>query len=77
MYPVQDIPRKCNNCQGEVVFEFQILSTLIPKLRLPVDGKEGARLEYGTVLIYTCLQSCWSSNTTVQQEAIIVQTEMF
>lgn len=58
-----------------MVFEFQILSTLIPKLRLPVDGREGARLEYGTVLIYTCGQSCWSTNAVVQQEAIVVQAE--
>lgn len=74
MYPLQDVPRKCQHCQGEMVFEFQILSTLIPKLRLPVDGREGARLEYGTVLIYTCRQSCWSSSVVVQ-EAVVVQAE--
>lgn len=76
MYPFHDYPRRCSYCQGEMVFEFQILSTLIPKLRLPVDGKEGARLEYGTVLIYTCRQSCWSSNSAAQQEIVVVQAEM-
>lgn len=77
IYPLQEIPRKCQYCQSEMVFEFQILSTLISKLRLPMDGKEGARLEYGNVLIYTCRQSCWSSNSTIQQEAVVVQIEMY
>lgn len=77
MYSLHDYPRRCSYCQGEMVFEFQILSTLIPKLRLPIDGKEGARLEYGTVLIYTCRQSCWSSNPAARQEIVVVQAEMY
>lgn len=77
MYPLQDVPRKCSYCQGEMVFEFQILSTLIPKLRLATDGKDGTRLEFGTVLIYTCRQSCWSSDSLVQQESVVVQAEVY
>lgn len=78
LYPLQEIPRKCQHCQGEMVFEFQILPTLIPKLRLVSDGHhEGARLEFGTVLVFTCRRSCWSTDSNVLREAIVLQSENY
>lgn len=59
-----------------MVFEFQLLPTLIPELRLVEDNQEGIRLEYGTVLIFTCRKSCWSRSSFVRQEAVIVQAEV-
>lgn len=58
-----------------MVFEFQVLPTLIPKLHLTSDRHEGARLEFGTVLVFTCRQSCWSTDSNIQKEAVILQSE--
>lgn len=60
-----------------MIFEFQVLPTLIPKLRLTCDGKDGARLEYGTVLVFTCRRSCWTPDANSRKETIILQTEKY
>lgn len=75
--PLQDVPRKCKNCQGELIFEMQVLSTLIPNLRLQADENNGSRIEFGTVLIFTCLRSCWSSDANFREEEIVVQAEKY
>nr|XP_022904214.1 programmed cell death protein 2-like [Onthophagus taurus] len=74
---LQDIPRSCSHCQGELVFEFQILPTLIPKLHLITDVAGFAtRLEFGNVLVFTCKRSCWG-NDGIRVENVVVQREIF
>ncbi|KAJ8933401.1 hypothetical protein NQ314_014041 [Rhamnusium bicolor] len=77
LYPLQDHPKKCQYCQGEMVFEFQLVPTIISKLKLVTDPKLCARLEFGTVLVYTCRKSCWSTDTTLRIETVIMQTEVY
>ncbi|XP_063911755.1 programmed cell death protein 2-like [Zophobas morio] len=77
LYPLQGFQNMCSYCQGEVVFEFQILPTIIPKLRLIGDANNSSRLEFGTVLVFTCRQSCWSTDTNLKYETVVVQTEVY
>ncbi|XP_057665624.1 programmed cell death protein 2-like [Diorhabda carinulata] len=77
LYPLQETMKKCQYCQGDLVFEFQILSTIISKLKLSTDPKQIARLEFGTVLVYTCRKSCWSSDTIFRTETVILQKELY
>ncbi|KAG5885188.1 hypothetical protein JTB14_036495 [Gonioctena quinquepunctata] len=77
LYPLTDPSKKCQNCQGETVFEFQLVPTIISKLKLITDPKPCARLEFGTVLVYTCRRSCWSSDTTFRLESVILQNEAY
>lgn len=61
-----------------MLFELQILPTLIPKLRLNgLDENFGTRIEFGTVLIYTCSKSCWGKELPqlYREEIVIVQSE--
>ncbi|CAG9837347.1 unnamed protein product [Diabrotica balteata] len=77
IYPLQEAPKKCQYCQGDLVFEFQVIPTIISKLKLITDPKQIARLEFGTVLVYTCRKSCWSSDTTFRLETVILQSELY
>lgn len=75
--PLNEVLKKCEYCDGEMIFEIQLLPTLIPKLRLTCDVNEGARLEFGTILIFTCRRSCWSTDADIRKEYIILQTEKY
>ncbi|CAH0559470.1 unnamed protein product [Brassicogethes aeneus] len=77
LYPVQEVPKKCQHCQGPVTFEFQLVPTLITKLKLIGDAKPCARVEFGTVLVYTCQSSCWATDGQVKIESVIVQKELY
>ncbi|KAJ8920420.1 hypothetical protein NQ315_005286 [Exocentrus adspersus] len=77
LYPLQDLPKKCQYCQGELVFEFQLIPTIISKLKLVTDPKPCARLEFGTILVYTCKKSCWSTDATARVETVVLQTEAY
>ncbi|XP_069692515.1 programmed cell death protein 2-like [Periplaneta americana] len=75
LYPLQDFPATCAHCHNKMLFEMQVLPTLIPKLRLLGPGGEGVHLEFGTVLVFTCRQSCWASADTWREERVVVQAE--
>lgn len=77
LHPQKEQVSNCSYCQGERIFEFQILSTIIPKLRLTADHKPCSRLEFGTALIYTCKNSCWSPDNEAKLETVIVQKEIY
>ncbi|KAJ3627162.1 hypothetical protein MTP99_014561 [Tenebrio molitor] len=77
LYPLQGFQNKCSFCQGDVIFEFQILPTIIPKLKLTGDAKQCSRLEFGTVLVFTCRKSCWSTDTNLRHETVVVQSEIY
>lgn len=60
-----------------MTFEFQLIPTIISKLKLVTDPKPCARLEFGTILVYTCRKSCWSTDTTFRVETVIFQAEAY
>lgn len=72
--PLQEPTPKCPNCNGDTICEVQILSTLIPKLKMQ-QNNEKAPLEYGNVLVFTCMKSCWDTPDKMRYEKVIVQVE--
>ncbi|XP_040591447.1 programmed cell death protein 2-like isoform X2 [Mesocricetus auratus] len=52
---VSEVPA-CGGCGGQRTFEFQLMPALVSMLS-SADG--GLTVEFGTVLVYTCEQSCW------------------
>ncbi|XP_076259568.1 programmed cell death 2 like trus [Rhynchophorus ferrugineus] len=77
LQPLQESAKHCRHCQGELVFEFQLISTIISKLWLACDSKQQTRLEFGTVLVYTCKRNCWASNDSFKEEVVLVQKEIY
>lgn len=75
LYPISGAIGKCQHCGGEMIFEVQILPTIISKLILQPRTEEKFQIEFGTVLIYTCLRSCWSTIDSFREERVIVQAE--
>lgn len=71
--PLKDIIPKCQNCGGDVICEIQILPTLIPKMRF--ESSEPVPIDFGNVLIYTCMKSCWDTPDRMRVENVIVQQE--
>lgn len=61
-------------CGGEVLCEIQILPTLIPKLQLNND--DSCPIEYGNVLVFTCIKSCWDTPDKYRTEYVLVQSEI-
>ncbi|XP_004530085.1 programmed cell death protein 2-like isoform X2 [Ceratitis capitata] len=74
MGPLSEPIPKCANCNGETICEVQILSTLIPKLRLE-QNNDPVPIEYGNVLVFTCLKCCWDTPDKMRYERVIVQAE--
>ncbi|KAK0163701.1 hypothetical protein PV328_002406 [Microctonus aethiopoides] len=67
--------KACQKCGSERIFEVQLLSTLIPKLKLTPSNEKNFQIEFGTVLVFTCARSCWSAVDLYQEEFVIVQAE--
>lgn len=72
--PMSESIPKCQYCGSETLCEIQILSTLIAKLQF-VNG-DPAPIEYGNILIFTCLNSCWDTPDKMRLEHVIVQKEI-
>ncbi|CAD7093629.1 unnamed protein product [Hermetia illucens] len=72
--PLTESVPKCPNCGSDTIPEVQILPTLIPKLRL--ENGDAAPIEYGNVLVFTCLKSCWDTPDKMRMENVIVQPEL-
>lgn len=77
--PVTELPNRCKYCKGGMVFEMQILPTLIPKLKLASFGNTSntAHLEFGNIMIFTCDNSCWNNDGGGREEAILLQSERY
>lgn len=73
--PIQEAIPKCPNCGGETICEVQLLPTLIPKLKLQKCQETMTSIEFGNVLVFTCLKSCWDTPDKMRYERIIVQIE--
>lgn len=71
--PHSPLPAHCIHCGGPVVFELQLMPALINHLKLS-EGT-GNVLEFGTVLIYTCKQSCWSDGDLYRTDQVFVQAD--
>lgn len=71
---------RCTHCRGPTLCELQLLSTLIPSLELrggSMYDEAPSALEFGTVLIYTCQESCWvGGKRDFCTEKVIVQAEV-
>ncbi|KAH8414314.1 hypothetical protein KR215_002984 [Drosophila sulfurigaster] len=72
--PLAEPLPKCQNCKGETICEVQLLPTLIPKLRFQQNSCN-APIEYGNVLVFTCLKSCWDTPDQMRYEHVVVQSE--
>ncbi|MCJ8735815.1 hypothetical protein PDJAM_G00251930 [Pangasius djambal] len=65
----------CAHCGSPRVFEFQLMPALVSLLRGAHLSSELA-VEFGTVLIYTCRDSCWTSGLgSPVEEFHFVQTD--
>ncbi|KAM9496835.1 programmed cell death protein 2-like isoform 2-T2 [Clarias gariepinus] len=65
----------CAQCGSPRVFEFQLMPALVSLLRSARLSLELA-VEFGTVMIYTCRDSCWTSGSSSPiEEFYIVQTD--
>ncbi|KAI3644578.1 hypothetical protein MP228_010742 [Amoeboaphelidium protococcarum] len=51
----KDIPH-CPNCKSERSFEFQLMPQILNYLGL--DHRDAKSLDFGSIMIYTCSQSC-------------------
>lgn len=71
--PLKEAVQKCQNCGGDVICELQVLPTLIPKLKF--ENIEAVPIDFGNVLVYTCLKSCWDTPDRMRLEGVIVQQE--
>ncbi|XP_076175391.1 programmed cell death 2 like trus isoform X2 [Ptiloglossa arizonensis] len=75
LYPISGYVGKCKHCGGEMIFEVQILPTLISTLILQPRSEQNFQIEFGNVLVYTCIRSCWSTTDLYREEHVIVQAE--
>ncbi|KAK7896211.1 hypothetical protein WMY93_021536 [Mugilogobius chulae] len=63
----------CASCGGPRTFELQLMPALVSLLQ--GEGLE-MQIEFGTVLVYTCLSSCWMSDTKkAVEEFCFVQSD--
>uniref|UniRef100_A0A1A8KAA4 Programmed cell death 2-like n=1 Tax=Nothobranchius kuhntae TaxID=321403 RepID=A0A1A8KAA4_NOTKU len=65
----------CSSCGGSRIFELQLMPALVHYLQRK-DRSSEAELEFGTVLVYTCSTSCWTSGSeSAVEEFCFVQTD--
>ncbi|XP_066525358.1 programmed cell death protein 2-like [Hoplias malabaricus] len=65
----------CEHCGSPRVFEFQLMPALVSLLR-STDISSELVLEFGTVLVYTCRDSCWTPGSKVPvEEFLFVQAD--
>lgn len=64
----------CGTCGGARTFELQLMPALVSLLQA-ADGGGGGQVEFGTVLVYTCTNSCWGagSTTPLEEECLVQQ----
>ncbi|KAJ0029264.1 hypothetical protein NQD34_004261 [Periophthalmus magnuspinnatus] len=63
----------CSSCGGPRTFELQLMPALVSLLQ---GESSDMQLEFGTVLVYTCINSCWRSDTNKAiEEFCFVQSD--
>lgn len=68
------LPPTCQHCGNELICEIQILPTIIEKLRLEATG-QCVPIDFGNVLVWTCVKSCWDTPDRMRTEMVLVQQE--
>ncbi|KAL1769390.1 programmed cell death protein 2-like [Sigmodon hispidus] len=68
---ISDIPA-CSGCGGQRTFEFQLMPALVSMLS---SADLGLTVEFGTILIYTCEQSCWPLHQQAPMEEFCIIQE--
>ena len=64
----------CGSCGGARTFELQLMPALVSLLQR-TDGAE-VELEFGTVLVFTCVNSCWTAGSgAAVEEFCLVQAD--
>lgn len=72
---MSEVVSTCGSCGGPRTFELQLMPALVSFLQ-GKGNSSGTQLEFGTVLVYTCLNSCWTtSSDSVVEEFCYVQTD--
>lgn len=65
----------CSSCGGSRTFELQLMPALVSLLQRK-DSSTEVELEFGTVLVYTCANSCWAAGSgAAVEELCFVQTD--
>ncbi|XP_056137226.1 programmed cell death protein 2-like [Lampris incognitus] len=65
----------CSICGSSRTFEFQLMPALVNLLQSK-DSNSEMVLEFGTVLVYTCRRSCWTTGSTSPlEEFVFVQAD--
>uniref|UniRef100_A0A3B3XST8 Programmed cell death protein 2 C-terminal domain-containing protein n=1 Tax=Poecilia mexicana TaxID=48701 RepID=A0A3B3XST8_9TELE len=62
----QEVPA-CGSCGEPRTFELQLMPALVSLLQR-TDSSPEDELEFGTVLVYTCTNSCWAAGTNCPVE---------
>ncbi|XP_058448009.1 programmed cell death protein 2-like [Malaya genurostris] len=70
----EQFPSKCQHCGSELICEIQILPTVIERLSLETNG-ERVPIDFGNVLVWTCIKSCWDTPDRMRTEVVLVQQE--
>lgn len=70
-FEVSEVP-VCSGCGGQRAFEFQLMPALVSMLN---STNLGLTVEFGTILVYTCKQSCWPPNQQMPMEEFCVIQE--
>jgi len=65
----------CNLCQGSRSFEFQVMPQLLSEMNLGSDSYEGG-LDWGSIHVFTCDQSCHVEEGYVQEHFILQQFDV-
>ncbi|XP_062276460.1 programmed cell death protein 2-like isoform X2 [Scomber scombrus] len=65
---LDQVVSRCGSCGGGRTFELQLMPALVSLLRGELEcagggGSAEVELEFGTVLVYTCTNSCWTSGS--------------
>lgn len=69
-------PGKCESCGARRCFELQAMPALIQSLEVEtITHLRGPPVEFGTVLFYSCVASCWKDGDTWKSEVAVVQPD--
>jgi hypothetical protein len=71
LWMTPEVPSQIPNCEGcgaKRVFEMQLLSTLLFVIK-DTNKKVKLNLDFGTVVCFSCSQSCSSSTTTIPSDS--------
>ncbi|XP_035012821.2 programmed cell death protein 2-like isoform X1 [Hippoglossus stenolepis] len=73
---VAQVVSACGSCGGARTFELQLMPALVSLLQRKDGGGAEVDLEFGTVLVFTCVNSCWTAGSgSAVEEFCFVQTD--